>query len=619
MSGLAILFHRDGRPVAAGEIEPVLDAMGERGPHGRRVALAGAAALGHLHHWTTPEEVGERQPLADSSGRWLVAFDGRIDNRPEMLARFGDGLATGCSDAALVLAGLVAEGDGMVERLRGPFALVAWDAAERRALLAVDAMGSRGLVFHLGRRRLLAASEERGLVGGGGVAAAADEARLDLHFALREPTDDATFFRDVRTVLPGEVVEVDASRHRRRRAAPVEVGLAPPPRGESAAALREALERSVACRLRAAAPAGVMLSGGLDSTAVATLGAASVGGRALPVFSWRFRRRPECDEGAYIDATAAVARLARHRVPGDDGWPRAGSTVVAAGGPPQNPYRELLEATFRAAAGEGVGVLLTGMYGDQLYTGHGQPTPRSWLRRTLAAVSRGGDTHAGALRRWLRGGGLLVPRLRPVPWLRGEVRRRLPDDPPWPPEAIVARRPLQAVRLLDLRNVEDLRAEAALAARHRLEMRHPCRDRRVVELLLSLPASDLRRGDLRRPVLRAAVADLLPAAVHGRRDKTSFVPLVAEGLFGRGRREAESVLWSAEREWPRWVREDWLRERWRARDLDGEGGLVVWQCVAFEMWRRRGRGGGRGDAAPDARVAVAAASPARQADAESRR
>jgi asparagine synthase (glutamine-hydrolysing) len=586
MTGLALLFLRTGRPVAVGELTPILEAMGTRGPDGRDVAVEGPCALGHLHHWTTPEEIGERQPLRSPDGRFLLAFDGRLDNRDELIAATGATLpAEPPSDAAVVLAGLAAGGAGFLARLLGPFALAAWDDREARVLLATDPMGSRSLVFHLSPQRLVAATDELGVLAGPGVDGCLDEGRLDLHFALREPVDDATFFRSVRNLLPGELLAVEGDRLRRTR--PLRVAVAGDPVRDPAAALRNALEQSVAARLRSARRVGVMMSGGLDSTSIAAVASGLTAPREVPTLSWRFSRFPACDEGPYLEAMARTFPLAPVDVPGDDAWPRVDEAPVYAAIPSQNPYRGLHEATYDRARRSDLGVVLTGMFGDQLYTGRGQPTPLSLLRRGIAAGTPVRSTTPGVARRLLRGGGLLVPRLRRAPWLRADVRRRLPPDPPWPPEIAEARRPLQAARLLDPRTAEGNRAEGYFASRFAVEVRNPYRDRRVVELLLALPTRELRHGRVHRPVLRRAMSGSLPESVRRRPTKTTFQPLFEEGLAGSGRPRAERLLWARERAWPAWVRESWLRKSWDSGRLDGIAGLVVWECLAFEMWRAR--------------------------------
>src|SRR5581483_6582790 len=85
MSGFILVFNRERVPVEPTVMARMMAALAHRGPDGADTCLSTAVGLGHLHFWTTPEEVGERQPLADASGRVHLVFDGRLDNRKELL------------------------------------------------------------------------------------------------------------------------------------------------------------------------------------------------------------------------------------------------------------------------------------------------------------------------------------------------------------------------------------------------------------------------------------------------------------------------------------------------------------------------------------------------------
>ena len=94
MSGFAVIYQRrpgkEHAPVA-GEILPaMMSALEHRGADGIASVAEPHFALGHRHFWVTPEERKEKQPVADAAtGVWLV-FDGRLDNRAELLEALGE-------------------------------------------------------------------------------------------------------------------------------------------------------------------------------------------------------------------------------------------------------------------------------------------------------------------------------------------------------------------------------------------------------------------------------------------------------------------------------------------------------------------------------------------------
>ena len=102
-----------------------------------------------------------------------------------------------------------------------------------------------------------------------------NESRLAAYFALDAPSDGSTFFADVSELLPAHVMVIDEDTVHTRRY------WEPDPRAviryrsdaEYAEHFRTLLKQSVVCRLRASTPPVAMMSGGLDSTAVAALAA----------------------------------------------------------------------------------------------------------------------------------------------------------------------------------------------------------------------------------------------------------------------------------------------------------------------------------------------------------
>ena len=91
-------------------------------------------AVGHQHFWTTPEEVGERQPLSDTAGRYVVALDGRLDNRDELLVSLSLS-EPHISDAPLVLLAYTQWGEACFSRMVGPLAAVLVDTVSTSSAL----------------------------------------------------------------------------------------------------------------------------------------------------------------------------------------------------------------------------------------------------------------------------------------------------------------------------------------------------------------------------------------------------------------------------------------------------------------------------------------------------
>lgn len=596
MSGIALIFRRDGGGPAAGAHEAMLDALAHCGGDGRASVLLGSVLLGHQHAWRTPEEVGERQPLVDSGGRWVVAFDGRLDNRGRLAAELGIE-AAGSSDARLVLAAYERWGEDLLPRLFGSFVLVVQDVWRRSVLLARDPMGERTLYYRLTPRELVVASEEAALLAHPEVSGTPDEESVARYFALRAPAPGRTLFREIHELRPGHllIVEPEAERRVRFWQPSSSEGEARRSDGEWAEELLETLEQSVRCRLRGVTMPAVLMSGGLDSTTVAAIAAAGLTrrGERLRTVSWVFDELAECDESAFIDAMQARWGLDALKVRGDDAWPLAElpSWPLDPGRAYAEPYTRLVSSAYDRARTAGHRVLLTGYWGDQLFSGSG------WLgsllregRAVEALRALGGWAwrYRRDGRAWRLAGTRAAARLAgaaggsdPWPASLTEPARRHLDAGAGPGSAAAEH------GLLEGFHVWMATGRAQLARRLGVELSDPLRDRRLVELVLRMPAHQLQRGGTTRYVLRRAMRGLLPDEVRRRPGKTSL-----EGLFVRGMdREAavfRRVLEQPEASWRCYVRPDVLAPVLAAPagSHPPELRTLAWLAVGFELWNR---------------------------------
>lgn len=609
MAGIALIFHRDGSPVPPELLAGVLDRLDHRGPDGRDVRRAPEAVLGCQHFWTTPEAVGEIQPVSAPGGQVWLALDGRLDNRGELLLALPlavgpDGRAP--TDAELALAAYRRWGRDFLGRLLGSFAVVVYDRPRRRILLGRDALGNRSLFYHLDRRFLVAASEEAAVLAHPAVSGEPDETTLARYFAVEAPLPGDTFFREVRELPPASGLLIaqagtaawthwqprsDRTLRYRREA-------------EYAEHLRQLLKESVRARMRAQHPPAVLMSGGLDSGSVAALAAgerAAAGGR-LKTFSWIFDELPVSDEREFMEPMARELELDAHWIRGDDAWPLSELDTW-----PRNPnaplegvYRRLQQRSYAAAREAGGRVLLTGDGGDHLWAGS-----LDWLRDLLAQqrlatagreLARGlGSPHGEFHAAHLRGG---------VARALGVQRTAGPAAAAWLTPLALERvraagssagaasprpggRSERLERILDPRLSGSGVLEAGNAARSGIEVRRPFRDRRVVELFLALPAHQLYRPGWTKWLLRRAMVGLLPEPVRLRRRVSSLFPLCARGLVEREADTAAELLNPPGARWRRYVREDWMQAVFPARiraQIDGIGTVVPWRAITMELW-----------------------------------
>jgi len=300
LSAFAVVYERSGTPADPAVLDRMMERLSHRGPDGSDISLSGHIAMGHWHFWTTPEEVGEKQPLQLAGLPFKIVFDGRIDNRSELFSSLGINSEEEfyISDAALVLHAYKHLGEQCFERFIGDFAFVLFDEKKNELICARDALGIKSLYYAWHGTKLVIASEPWAVAGSDNSRVEANENAAAIYFSLRIPDDGQTLFKGIYELLPAQALKVsrtenylwkywmpDLSKKIRYKTDE-----------EYAAHFLSLLEESVRCRMRSTTPTGVMMSGGLDSTTVASLAARMIAPQQLKTISYVFDKFPDCDE-----------------------------------------------------------------------------------------------------------------------------------------------------------------------------------------------------------------------------------------------------------------------------------------------------------------------------------
>ena len=539
MCGIVGLVGRNEGEAARAAVQRAVDALGHRGPDGSGVHASGPALLGHTRLSILDLEGGS-QPLANEDGSVVTVFNGEIWNHLDLrpvLERAGHRFRTRADTEVLVHA-YEEWGDAMVERLNGMFAFALWDEPRGRLLLARDRMGKKPLYVAREAGGLAFGSDARSVLLALGRAAELASEYVPEFLFQRYVSAPRTLFRGIEKLPPGHMLVHENARTTIRpywRLEPAEE------EALSTTELRELLVDSVRLRLMSDVPLGVLLSGGVDSTAVLGLmkaaGADDVASFTIGFADALYDERP-------------LARLAAERhgtehhevvVAGPDFLDALPRLAWYRDEPIAEPS-EIPLLLLAELAGTHVKVVLSGDGGDELFGGY----PKYRAERILRAapfVPRSAFGIAGRVlgiggshRRldravetlsyrdelvrwasWFRSFGpadlehLLTGRLRPFAseaTLVDPLRRLLEPYA----ELDKGRRMLVGDLLTYLPDNMLLRSDKVLMAAS-LEGRMPLLDYRIVERVGNAPIS--QRAALRSPkaLLREAVRDLVPAEV----------------------------------------------------------------------------------------------------------
>ena len=505
------------------------------------------------------------QPMANAGGDIWISYNGEVygwgDDARELQAR-GASFRTR-SDTEFILNAYKEWGTGMLARLRGMFALAIVDLKAGKVFLARDRMGEKPLIYYHADGEFAFASTVRALLPylPPDRRALSDEG-IDAYLAHRYIPAPRTVLAHARRLPNGHWLEFDLKSRELREHAywdfrqPTRTTGASP-RGD----WRQALDHAVQLRTVADRPVGIFLSGGIDSTALASrLSALSF--RHIAAFTAAFPGSP-LDEAADAARAARMLGLPHHVVDvplsiRDDFVRIVADLDEPFADPSSFPLWYLARETTRH-----VKVVLSGDGGDELFAGYkrySRHLASRWRRRYRLNGGLTGGWPAGvASSRLARLRGELAMSWEDAYSLRfsgmdpGQRRLLQPAAGPLPPvywrEAPnCGSHPLKALLAIDRANYLPeyiLRKSDLTTMAHGLELRAPLVDHELFREVADLP--DAQR--FTRPP-KEILADGCPACRElglFTRKKRGFNPPLtqwlrqdlAERLPGLGARLAE--------------------------------------------------------------------------------
>src|SRR5665213_1025795 len=276
MSGFVGILNLDDAPVDRGLLELMTRFLAFRGPDAQEVLCQGPLGLGHAMLRATHEAGAEKQPCALDDRLYIVA-DARIDARAELIEKLkaksnaAGPLSLATPDSELILHAYDCWGEACVEYLLGDFSFAIWDARERRLFCARDQFGVKPFFYAQIGPCIIFSNTLDCIRQHPSVSSRLDELAI-ADFLLFEMNQDPTItsFSDIRRLPPAHILTCrqDKTTVRRYWELSVTTPILYRRDAEYIERFRELLDVAVADRLRTDS-AGVLMSGGLDSTTVA--------------------------------------------------------------------------------------------------------------------------------------------------------------------------------------------------------------------------------------------------------------------------------------------------------------------------------------------------------------
>ena len=540
MSVLFGIWNFDHAGIAAEYLAGIRATLSSYSSDGKSEYSGSDVHLIHLPFHVTRESEDESQPFVTPSGQMLL-WDGRLDNRQELIGSLRKELRGDLTDAAIAAAVLESWGTDGLRKLVGDWALSLWNPKEQSVVLAKDFLGARQLYYTVDRNSFVWSTLIDPLL------------LPNKPFQLQEeylagwlsqfPAAHLTPFAGIHAVPPSSIVFFRRAKVTVRRYWDFDPGKRIRYRDdrEYEEHFRNVFGESVRRRLRSSTPVLAELSGGMDSSSIVCMA------DALMAYGG-FVETPRLDTVSYFDDSETnwnelpfFAKVEQQRG-------RAGRHVALDF---RSQWRSSFDhRSFAATPGSGVRlndnseyqqslrsgeyrVLLQGVGGDEVLGGVPAATPE------LADLLRAGNVRLflRQLRAWALA--CKIPAFHlfadtihqffpphrvfigTIPWLRSDFARRNADvlrgyDRRF---TVFGPQPSFQANLAALDSLRRQLASRGLSPGEKVERRYVYIDRDLLEFLYAIPREQLLRPGQRRSLMRRALVGIVPDEILKRKRK----------------------------------------------------------------------------------------------------
>lgn len=399
MCGICGMLRLGSAPADPGGdlLDRMTDVLAHRGPDDRGTWRDEHVALGARRLAVIDLTPAGHQPMANEDGSVVVVYNGEVYNHRALAERHGlkgRGHVFRSHTDTEVLVHLYEEvGVDMVRELNGMFALAIWDARRRALYLIRDRYGIKPLFWHRDGDFVRFGSEIKAILQDRRVPREVCLQAMHDYLTLGYVPGSQTAFQGIHEVPPGHWMRIDAdgtTRLERWWDLPFDEDESLTEERVVARAL-ELMDDAVRRRLMSDVPLGVLLSGGMDSSALAALMGRHVRepvrtysvGFEDPTFDERGAARTVAGHlGTVHREVVVTADMVRDMLPGYLRWidePYADGSAIPTW-------------YVSALAKEDVTVLLSGEGGDEVFAGyetHAAFKAAALARRVPVALRRG--------------------------------------------------------------------------------------------------------------------------------------------------------------------------------------------------------------------------------------
>lgn len=559
-----LLSNYQDNQLSHSHLDTGLERIRHRGPDGtgKWVSQNGQVGLGHVRLSIIDIDSGS-QPMHIDDGRYTIIYNGEVYNFIELRYELGEDKFHTHSDTEVILIAYQRWGVDCVTRLRGMFAIAIWDSIEQTLFVARDRFGikpfywtqtSNGFYFASEIKALLPFLRERKV----------NQAALSDYFTFQFCLGDKTLMDSVWQLAPAHFAMIkagDTPISKRYWEVHYDVDYNHTEKWFSQR-LHDLVEDSVRLHLRADVEVGSYVSGGIDSSLLASLARDYTSNNSFKVFNGRFLDSIDFDESHYAAALANEKNMQLYiaDICEQDFVDNIQKVIWHLDQPTAGPG-SLPQYMVSKLASQQVKVVLGGQGGDEIFGGYARYLVAYFEQCIKGAIE--GSLHNG---NYVVTYESIIPNLETLRqykpmikefWSHGLFGER--DERYWrltnrantfegilAPNAINKQATFEEFQSIfwgqnvhkesyfdsmthfDFKTLLPalLQVEDRMSMAHGIEARVPFLDHPLIEFAATIPADiKFKNGELKR-LLKTVFAQNLPETIRNRKDKMGFpVPL----------------------------------------------------------------------------------------------
>lgn len=560
MSAIFGILDLEGRAIDFDWIKSMQQDLSHRGPDGQGIYQEHSLIFGHMLLQVTPESVYDKSPFEEND--FVITANARLDERDALMDRLNIHHAEreNTTDSILLLRSYSKWGKDFVNDIYGDFSFAIWDKKKKELFCARDHMGVKPFLYYFQDNRFVFSTELKAIVKLSFVNTAIDHSHIRDQVLSIFDMPNRTSWKNIVRLSAASTLSFAGSniainqywKPRYKRNLNLKTAK------QSAAGLREILERIIADHTRVIGSVGVPLSGGLDSSTIACLAArqlALTGKRlktASSVLDPKFPERDDInDEKEYIQSVLEQEKnIDSNFIYNTDLEFLANLDEIFNRHYTIFNYLyyvdEALYKQFRLQLARRV---LSGYLGD-MTTSNSTISPLPHLLfsgrfNTFFKLSRSIQKKSGKSLFNHIAHNILSP-IMPMFFQKARhriMRNKIPWDIGILPLNLseVERKKLQKRNTINYKNylVEKFNISEHFwhplyeifdedwdcgSSHHQIEITYPLLDRRVIEFLLQIPVEHFYAEGLKRGLIRKATEGVLPEKVRNRANKHYYSP-----------------------------------------------------------------------------------------------